>query len=581
MRVASYTLLLLYNLLCAPAFGPDIPHGPRATGAGAEVSGPHGINDVLYPLDGLLEPGDLYSLGNRLPTPRVLFALAVGPSDTDEFVILHGGKDTDGKFLDDVNLYDTRSQRWSGVILRMAGYDDSGKPVNLMNGNSFDRTSTPDIQPRTRTTFAGDLPLARAEHRIVFAGFKGLMYMYGGETSAGLSNEFYTFNPKELKWLNADILTASPERRAGHSMIAYEGVIYLFGGRGIQQSYNKSLSNYMEIYALNDVWKFDERTWSWSVADDKSQAANTSEVPVGRQDAAMAMVSGHLFIYGGRHPCYDFIFSDMWSMDIVTGRWKMLKSLKTYDDIPYSPPAMYKANAISIDKDCGNSMTRLHEDEFYGVRNNPNLPDTVDSECGFLIYGGVYENGVQTSLGQVYRVNLDMKPLETSAPINASTGEKISGQIQTTYLTISSMKFEYARLTNEEQAISRGRLRKLFAYEEIVYSKSRNLMYEFGGLEAVSESLIQHGHTTFEGPVSLDVGGGRIGDKYYDLETGEHLRMSVELPTNGQWNFTTAYTQSQPQLNITEVKFLREFRTYRINFKDLVQVAVQDERNSL
>jgi len=393
--------------------------------------------------------------------------------------------------------------------------------------------------------------------------------------------EFYTFNPKELKRLRADIITRGPERRAGHSMIAYEGDIYLFGGRGVVQTHDKNASNYKEIYALNDVWKFDEKTMMWNIVDNKGDMRNTSEVPVGRQDAAMAMVSGHLFIYGGRHPSYTLIFSDMWSLDIVTGRWKMLKSLKTYDAPPYSPPPMYKANAISIDKDCGNSMTRLHEDEIYGVRNNPNIPDTVDSECGLLIYGGVFANDLQTSIGQVYRLNLDMEPFETSAPINASTGERINIEISNKYLTISSTKWEYARLTSEEQVISRGRLRKLFAYEEIVYSKSRNLMYEFGGLQAVRESLIAHGHTGVDIPVSLEAGGGRIEDKYYDLETGEHLRTSVELPTNGPWNYTTAYTQSQPQLNFTDVKFLREFRTYRINYKDLVQVTVQNETNSL
>merc|ERR1711871_1316399 len=195
---------------------------------------------------------------------------------------------TDGKFLDDVNLYDTRSQRWSGVILRMAGYDDSGKPVNLVNGDAFDPTSTPEFQPRTRTVFAGDLPLARAEHRMAFAGRKGLMYMFGGETAAGLSSEFYTFNPKELKWRIVENYDIIPPARAGHSMITYEGDIYLFGGRGIVQSYDKSLSNYNEIYGMNDVWKFDESLMSWTIADSKGKLhLRTNDVPVGRQDAAM------------------------------------------------------------------------------------------------------------------------------------------------------------------------------------------------------------------------------------------------------------------------------------------------------
>lgn len=588
MKKLPTTLLLLLSchLRGKLAVGSEITHGPRSTGDATLTAGPHGVNDVLYPLDGLLEPADLYSLGNKLPTSRVLFALAVGPEETDEFVILHGGKDTDGKYLDDVNLYDTRSQRWSGVILRMAGYDDSGKPVNLMAGDEFNPTRTPEFHPTTRTYFAGDLPLARAEHRTVFAGSKGLMYMFGGDTVSGLSSEFYTFNPKELKWRRVQYYQFSPERRAGHSMIAYQGDIYLFGGRGVIQTHDETASNYKEIYALNDVWKFNEESLKWTVVDNKGLLEGTDDIPVGRQDAAMAIVSGHLFIYGGRHPNYNLIFPDMWCLEIGNGVWRVLKTFKTHNtnNFPYAPPAMYKANAISIDKDCANSQTTEHEDEFYGIRNNPNIPDTVDSECGLLIYGGVYANDLQTSIGQVYRVNLDMKPSKMAVPINATTGEKIDDSSSLPpYLRLVSVKWEYARLTSGEQPISRGRLRKNFAYEEIVYSKSRNLMYEFGGLEAVRESLVKKGRSEVQGsfsPQSLETPGGRINEKYYDLETGEHLRASVELITTGPWNYTTAFTQSQPQLNFTEVKFLREFRTYRMNYKDLVQVTVQDEFNS-
>ena len=101
-------------------------------------------------MDSLYNPGALYSLPNRLPSSRVHHAMAIGPLDTEEFVIVHGnafnserflvyifsftkcvnftgGYASDGTYLDDLHIFDTRSQRWSGVVLRMHGYDDHGR----------------------------------------------------------------------------------------------------------------------------------------------------------------------------------------------------------------------------------------------------------------------------------------------------------------------------------------------------------------------------------------------------------------------------------------------------------------------
>ena len=110
-------------------------------------------------------------------------------------------------------------------------------------------------------------------------------------------------------------------------------------------------------------------------------------------------------------------------------------------------------------------------------------------------------------------------------------------------------------------------------------------------------------------PISLDVGGD-IDGLLWDTNTGEYLRTNVisshtchindnanfilpqtsfhfsyafekkyhfqvDVPTNGAWNYSDAFTQSQPQMNFTNAKFLREFRVYRTNFIDIVRLTVK------
>ena len=42
--------------------------------------------------------------------------------------------------------------------------------------------------------------MPRAEHKAIFAGTLGYMYMFGGVTQLGLMNDFYTFDPTTLMW---------------------------------------------------------------------------------------------------------------------------------------------------------------------------------------------------------------------------------------------------------------------------------------------------------------------------------------------------------------------------------------------
>ena len=56
----------------------EIDLGPRSTGSAADVAGPHGLNEMLYPMDSLQNPGSIFPFADKLPSSRVHHAMNLG-----------------------------------------------------------------------------------------------------------------------------------------------------------------------------------------------------------------------------------------------------------------------------------------------------------------------------------------------------------------------------------------------------------------------------------------------------------------------------------------------------------------------
>ena len=71
--------------------------------------------------------------------------------------------------------------------------------------------------------------MPRAEHKAIFAGALGYMYMFGGVTQLGLMNDFYTFDPTTLMWEEGKIKRGKKRRITIHSLAVDKfNFIYLF-----------------------------------------------------------------------------------------------------------------------------------------------------------------------------------------------------------------------------------------------------------------------------------------------------------------------------------------------------------------
>ena len=91
---------------------------------------PTNLASLQYPSEALqASPSDIYSMTPGLvPSPRVKGTITY----VDPLVVVMGGYNTDGSFMDDVHVYDTRVRMWSGVLLKRSCCNYDGEVIERM-----------------------------------------------------------------------------------------------------------------------------------------------------------------------------------------------------------------------------------------------------------------------------------------------------------------------------------------------------------------------------------------------------------------------------------------------------------------
>nr|CAD7432548.1 unnamed protein product [Timema monikensis] len=158
-----------------------------------------------------------------------------------------------------------------------------------------------NFQGDTRTweevTQAGDRPPTCCNFPVAVA--RGSMYVFSGQSGAKITNSLFQFNFQE-KWYvqyNASKLNnwtristehilrrapPPPARRYGHTMVAFDRYLYVFGGAA-------------DSTLPNDLHCFDLETQNWSVL----KPSFDSQVPSGRLFHAAAVIGDAMYIFGG------------------------------------------------------------------------------------------------------------------------------------------------------------------------------------------------------------------------------------------------------------------------------------------
>ena len=114
------------------------------------------------------------------------------------------------------------------------------------------------------------------------------MYVFSGQSGAKITNNLYQFKFQERQWIRIrteHLLRGSPsppQRRYGHTMVAFGRSLYVFGGAA-------------DGILDNEVHCFDVDSRLWSVI----QPASGSETPCGRVFHSAAVWNNSMYIFGG------------------------------------------------------------------------------------------------------------------------------------------------------------------------------------------------------------------------------------------------------------------------------------------
>lgn len=115
---------------------------------------------------------------------------------------------------------------------------------------------------------------------------KDSMFVFSGQSGAKITNDLFQFHFIDRKWTRITtehLLKGTPpppSRRYGHTMVAHDTHLYVFGGAA-------------DNYLPNDLFWYDLETETWDVVQ------TVGEIPSGRLFHHADVIDNHMYIFGG------------------------------------------------------------------------------------------------------------------------------------------------------------------------------------------------------------------------------------------------------------------------------------------
>ncbi|XP_014464890.2 leucine-zipper-like transcriptional regulator 1 isoform X2 [Alligator mississippiensis] len=171
---------------------------------------------------------------------------------------------------------------YSDKLWIFAGYDGNARLNDMWTIGLQDKELTcwEEIEQ------SGEIPPSCCNFPVAVC--KDKMFVFSGQSGAKITNNLFQFEFKEKIWTRIPtehLLRGSPpppQRRYGHTMVAFDRHLYVFGGAA-----DNTLPNELHCY---DV---DSQTW------EVIQPSPDSELPSGRLFHAAAVISDAMYIFGG------------------------------------------------------------------------------------------------------------------------------------------------------------------------------------------------------------------------------------------------------------------------------------------
>lgn len=194
-----------------------------------------------------------------------------------------------------------------GAVRRQAANVQIGTKMYILGGYAgkafVSETVCYDTATNTWSTAPASLP--RCDHSAV--AYNGLIYLFGGEASSpSYNNDLRSYNPSTGAMVTLTS-TNAPSVRLGHRATVIGTKMYVFGGINGSNAYN-------------DLRAYDFTTSTWSAI------TPTGGAPAGRRAHGQCEANGKLYVFGGINGANSIVYTDLWEYDPAQNKWTQMPS---------------------------------------------------------------------------------------------------------------------------------------------------------------------------------------------------------------------------------------------------------------
>ncbi|VDK80273.1 unnamed protein product [Litomosoides sigmodontis] len=153
----------------------------------------------------------------------------------------------------------------------------------------------------------GELPTLRVGHTVV--AYQGLIYMWGGycPVTDTACSKMYCFNPEEETWTVIPSANQTPQPRSKHTAVVYNDVMFIYAG--IENDIVNDDTN-----LCNDVWAYCFKTRHWY------SIIVHGDIPQERFEHTACVIDGKMYVYGGIDSNHDALHLDV--LNLEQGHWE-------------------------------------------------------------------------------------------------------------------------------------------------------------------------------------------------------------------------------------------------------------------
>ncbi|XP_032847447.2 leucine-zipper-like transcriptional regulator 1 homolog [Tyto alba] len=150
-------------------------------------------------------------------------------------------------------------------------------------------------------------PCDRYKHTCIIC--RGFVYLYGGRNCTSLK-DFWRYNIVRNEWEMLDCSRNGPGELEEHSMVAYKGTLYIFGGM-VDSAFTQ---------AKTPLWIYDIDSARWTECRNVP-AETESSAPTNRKGHSAVVYHSSMYIYGGYFGIRG-ISQEFWTFHFDTRKWQ-------------------------------------------------------------------------------------------------------------------------------------------------------------------------------------------------------------------------------------------------------------------